>query len=451
MNDSLVIDILGQQPMLTKLYTQISLCYGVSDESSYPTIVDRLTKGLEQLTKSFPWVAGKVDNGLIKPLHAQQTSLIVKDFRNNPSVLDMATFRQSKFPMRFFDETLFAPCNTLAAMTMKPTDDAPVFLIQVNYIKDGLILTFNGNHQAMDMIGQGQLMSLLSKACHQQPFTEKEITEGNISRNHRIPLLSDEEMKAAQQKDILSSSTETATTTPPPSCQWANFLFQQDALNKLKSIATNDLLENIKFISTDDAISAFIWQSITKVRLPRLEREMQPGSTTASTTSTFSRAVDIRRFFNLSSTYPGMIQNMTYHTFTLQQIKDVPLGHLASHLRLAVDNETTDLQYRSRQLATLLTNAEDKSKISVTSNLDASKDIMLSSWCKVDCYQMDFNLGLGQPEAVIRPHFTPVESLIYLLPKNVDGDIVVAICLRDEDMDQLKNDIEFTKYAHYIG
>ncbi|CAO3645841.1 unnamed protein product [Cunninghamella echinulata] len=369
----------------------------------------------------------------------------------------MVTFRKSKFPIRLFDETLFAPCNTLAAMTMKPTDDAPVFLIQANYIKGGLILTFNGNHQAMDMIGQGQLMSLLSKACHQQPFTEKEITEGNLSRNDRIPLLSDDEMKTTQQqqqKNTLSSSTEEITATspppPPPSCQWANFLFQQGALNKLKSIATNDLLENIKFISTDDALSAFIWQSITKVRLPRLERELQQESTTA-TTSTFSRAVDIRRFFNLTSTYPGMIQNMTYHTFTLQQIKSVSLGYLASHLRLAVDNETTDLQHRSRQLATLLTNAEDKNQISITANLDASKDIMLSSWCKVDCYQMDFNLGLGQPEAVIRPHFTPVESLIYLLPKNVDGDIVVAICLRDEDMDQLKNDIEFTKYAHYIG
>jgi hypothetical protein len=32
----------------------------------------------------------------------------------------------------------------------------------------------------------------------------------------------------------------------------------------------------------------------------------------------------------------------------------------------------------------------------------------------------------------------------------LDGEIAVAICLRDEDMERLKADEEFAKYGRYI-
>ena len=76
---------------------------------------------------------------------------------------------------------------------------------------------------------------------------------------------------------------------------------------------------------------------------------------------------------------------------------------------------------------------------------------MFSSWAKLDCYELDFNLGLDKPEAVRRPQFEPVESLIYLMPRTLDGGIAVAICLRDEDMERLRADEEFAKYGRYIG
>ena len=76
---------------------------------------------------------------------------------------------------------------------------------------------------------------------------------------------------------------------------------------------------------------------------------------------------------------------------------------------------------------------------------------MLSSWAKLDCYELDFNLGLGKPDSVRRPQFVPVESLIYLMPKRLDGEIAVGICLRNEDMERLRADEEFAKYGRYIG
>jgi len=145
------------------------------------------------------------------------------------------------------------------------------------------------------------------------------------------------------------------------------------------------------------------------------------------------------------------MQNMTYHTYTLQKLAEEPLGGVASQLRSALDPKTSNLGYHTRALAIFLNRTPDKNIISFTATLDLSADIMFSSWAKLDRYELDFNLGLGKPEAVRRPQFEPVESLIYLMPRTLDGEIAVAICSRDGDMERLRADEEFAKYGRYIG
>lgn len=142
---------------------------------------------------------------------------------------------------------------------------------------------------------------------------------------------------------------------------------------------------------------------------------------------------------------------MTYHTYTLQKLVEEPLGGVASQLRSALDPKTSNLGYDTRALATFLNRTPNKNIVSFTATLDLSADIIFSSWAKVDCYGLDFNLGLGKPEAVRRPRFNPVESLIFLMPRTLDGEIAAAICLRDEDMERLRVDEEFNKYGRYIG
>lgn len=142
---------------------------------------------------------------------------------------------------------------------------------------------------------------------------------------------------------------------------------------------------------------------------------------------------------------------MTYHTYTLERLVDESLGAVASRLRCAVDPTTSNLAYNTRALATVLNRAPEENSISLTAGVDMSADLMLSSWAGLDCYDLDFNLGLGQPEAVRRPRFEPVESLIYLMPRAPDGEIAVGLCLRDEDMERLRADEQFGMYARFVG
>ncbi|KAL8696054.1 MAG: hypothetical protein Q9201_007847 [Fulgogasparrea decipioides] len=448
------LGILGQQPSL-QLYTQLCFCFTTTDTSSRSVIIDTLKVGLERLSASFPWVAGQVVNeglgegnsGYFR-LKAFENlpRLVVKELQND---ISMDELRNANFPAILLDEVAIAPCKTIP----RSSDDlvsssALVFLLQASFISGGLLLTFNGQHQVLDMIGQAQIIQLFSKACRGEPFTGTELSSGNLDRRSLIPLLDASYKPGAELDRQIVKPISTGLKSDvihdhrAPECSWAYFAFPPASLTALKSVANKNIASSPGYISTDDALSAFIWQSVTRARLHRLD---------ATAESTFARAVDVRRYFDIPRTYPGLVLNMRYHTYTLRQLAEKPLGSIASKLRLAVDPTTSTLEYDTRALATFLDRTSDKSIVNFVATIDPSTDIMLSSWANLDSYELDFGLGLGKPEAVRRPRFNPVESLIYLMPKTLNGEIAVAICLRDEDMERLITNEEFAKYGEYIG
>ncbi|KAI9842074.1 MAG: hypothetical protein M1837_007499 [Sclerophora amabilis] len=459
--DDLGLDVLGQQPLL-KIYTQICFCFSVADASSHSAIISTLKSGLVRLSASFPWLTGQVVNegsgevnsGVFKIRALENLPrLVVKDLRHDPSIPTMDALRRANFPMSMLDETVMAPRKTLPGSPGESAAESdPVFLLQANFITGGLLLTFVGQHNTMDMTGQAQIIHLFSKACRNERVTIEELSSGNLARRNLLPLLdysykqgselARQIVKPTPAHPIANDADGHTAPPPPPKCTWAYFSFHPTSLTALKSLAGKAITLSSGYISTDDALSAFIWQSVTRARLPRLNPTAE---------STFARAVNVRHYLDISPTYPGLVQNMTYHTYTLQKLVEEPLGGVASQLRAALDPRTSDLGYNTRALATFLNRSPDKNTISVTATLDLSADIMLSSWAKLDCYELDFNLGLSKPEAMRRPKFDTVESLIYLMPRTPDGETAVAICLRDEDMERLRADEEFAKHGRYIG
>jgi len=294
------------------------------------------------------------------------------------------------------------------------------------------------------MGGQGAMIALLSKACHGEDFTAEEIELGNRDRRHVIPLLGESDQPSAEVEVQRTKPADAQQPTPSPAeSTWAYFTFSAEALTSLKSLASESVTTPPGFVSTDDAVTALIWQATSRARLPRLD---------PSTPSTLGRAVDVRRHLGIALTYPGVAQNMTYHTFTIQDLADSPLGKIASDLRLALlDNGTSGLAHRTRALATVLEKSADKTVVGLTAKIDPSTDVALSSWANQKFFEWDFNLGLGMPEAVRRPRFTPFEGLMYLMPRKAGGEVVAGISLRLEDMERLRADEEFGKYAKYIG
>ncbi|KAF3177539.1 hypothetical protein TWF106_002568 [Orbilia oligospora] len=457
--DDFALDIFGQQG--TPVYTQICMIYSLPDESpiwySSTDIIDVLHAGLERLSASFPWVAGQVCNdyvatgnsGIYKIKYLDEVPrLTVKDLRGNSGFPTMEELRKGGYPFRLLDESVICPHNTLI---LPRTELLPVCLVQVTFIEGGLIFTFLGHHAVMDGIGQGVIMKLLDKACRKEQFTDDEIMIGNAPRKDIIPLLDDDVEVGPELSHQLFSSLASAPPPPPPPVAkgakpsgppkvfWAYFVFSGKALEELKSLASESLTGG--YTSTDDCLTAFIWRSVTRARLHRLR---------PSDKVTLARAINVRPFLSLPLNYPGLATNMTYHNSTTEQLTGHDLGSIATNLRAEIDPKTSNLTHMTKAFATYLDRAEDKTSINLTATLDFSKDIALSSWAKLDTYDLDFGFGVGKPKAVRRPQFTPMEGLMYLMPKSSDGEIALALCLREEDMERLKSDEEFVRYGKYV-
>lgn len=442
----LCLDVIAQMPLLNKLYTQVTACFATSNSVSDELIVGTLTRGLERLSASVPWIAGQVmRNGPGKPCGCdfsivpweKAPRLAVKDLRDDPLAPTMELLRASRFPMGALDEAMLSPCKTLShASDMDPY----VFIVQATFINGGLLLTFVAQHNTMDLVGQTEIIRLLSKACSGEELTELDVTNANIDRHDTIPYLPESWKPGPELDNQINPLSHPLPEVPK--CTWGYFGFSYDNIAKLMAVASKTVTDPALFVSRDDAVSAFIWKGITRARLPRLE----PGAK-----STFARAVDVRRSIKASPTYPGLLQNMTYNTIATKDLvsSSFPLGVVASRLRASLD--AVKLASRTEELATVIRRSPDKSKISFTARIDPSTDISFSSWGKARLYDMDFGLGLGKPEAVRRPRFRPVESLMYIMPMTPGGELVVAMCLRERDWEGLRADGEFMRYATYIG
>ncbi|KAI4675835.1 uncharacterized protein J4E84_009988 [Alternaria hordeiaustralica] len=475
------IDLMGAQPALFKLYTQLALFFPLSEglvPASRDGITAIITTGLAELAKTFPWVAGQVVNVHANSHHSDSESkaaplyrirpyepvpqCIVRDYTSDAEIPSASQIIDAGFPMKMLGERVWAPCPTLAALGFDPReasgkDDrpAPVMLVQISYIRGGMVLCVNLQHNVCDMMGQAAVIGWLSKACRGEEFTEEELKVGNMVRTGVVPLIEDEGWDPGMElqnqlfppaptvvKEL--DTAESTVTGAPVNCSWMYFDFSASSLKSLKHLATTTLpQDSTSFISTDDALSAFIFLSVLRARQTRLPPNIS---------TTFARAVDARRYLNIHPDYPGILQNMTYTTYTLSTLLSTPLGHIAATMRQSIDPKTSDLARRTRSLATFLAQSPaNAAKTSPTATLDMSVDIALSSWTKVPAYEWDFGLGLGPAVAVRRPGFVPVEGLMYLMPKSRDGSVAVAMCLREEDLECLRRDGEWVRVARCIG
>jgi hypothetical protein len=352
------------------------------------------------------------------------------------------------------DERMLAPCKTIAVLDFSeiPKLELPVFPIQANFITGGLLLMITGQHGSMDMTGQGQMMHLLAKACRNESFTASELFIGNMNRKNIINLFEEDNLGPELDHQVLRGTNLDGGGQPPqsqnqpPTCIWTYFTFPATSLVALKSLAMKTIPSGSSFVSTDDVLSAFVWQSITRARLPRM---LSPSTIN----SALSRNVDARRYLSIPATYPGFITSSTLHRSAVHALVKEPLGNIAVQLRLALD--PASIRHRMRASATLINSPKKAQKPSFAATSVPELDVRLGSWAKENCYDLDFGFGfrIGKPEAVRRPRFAEGarEGLVYFLPTTLEGEIAVGLCLRDDDLLRLRGDKEFVKFGTYIG
>lgn len=455
----LILGPLGQMPSLST-YTLLTLIFPIQEEPSEKYIISTLERAANQIVQAYPWLAGQVivekstdenstSSGIFmikeyKPHEGDSKFLHVKDCKELcPSFYDLAQLRA---PPSMLDGTIICPAYGFANFYPDHVEK-PVTIMQANLIVGGLLLTICTHHCVMDANGNEQFIRQFAALCRGEQLSEEDIRIGNSDQNTIIPPLKpDQESHTLDMIRCPSSLGAPAISSWPPAPsegRWKSFRFPAKKAAALKSQASTlcSGSSDIKYISTNDAVSAFIWSRVSAVRSAWLPKD---------SSSMLIRAVNGRKRLDppLSNAYMGHTILCCHTSIPLQNVIEDDLSSTAAEIRrtlLGVD----DRQVRS--FFHLLQTEKDKTTINYGAKMNPAADIMITSFAAQKLYETDFGDGLGMPAFVRRPMLPDAQSLLYLMPTTREGDIDLIAGLSDDEFKGLLRDEKWGEYTELIG
>jgi trichothecene 3-O-acetyltransferase len=444
-HDEIILDVQGQVPRVNRLYTQLTLGFPLSGDDSagdQKATIAALQQALHVLATAFPWLTGHVicRRGIYAincDAEYADISFTVNELTTDPNFPTWDDLTSLDFPYSVLHESVIAPCNTLIPAAI---ENPPVFMVQANFVRCGLLLTFNAQHGAMDMAAFGQVLYLLSKATRNESFTSQELDVCNrqlpdLVTRQAIPEEQDgiHDPEAKDQETSRDDSKSTQAGDDIAHLQWVYVAFSSVYLTELKSRASAQI-PSMQWISTDDVLSAHIWQLLTRTRFNK-------DPSTSEQATTLSRNVDMRAILSLPQIYPGFATESTRHTFLSSELANRPLGLLALTLRNALQPDALRQQYHQHAQSIATNIRQPTTSLASTTNTTKQPqfELRLSSWAKEKVPDLPFTLpGLAtpttKPTSVRRPAFDTGarEGLVYLLPRSPDGEIVAGLCLQSD-------------------
>lgn len=445
--------IMDQLPFMS-FYSEIVVGFPLAGSTDNSEVIADLEKAMRSIAQIFPFLNKQVvlehDKGSIVPTsgthklaprdNANELLLRVNQIASHfPSYEEI---RRSRAPASLLNGSVLAPMRSLPDMCDFSTPQ-PVLVIQANFIAGGLLLCFAAMHNALDGHGLGQVIRHFATACRGGNISDADIKAGNLARPNLFPPLRPGEPSQNHSVYQKKRDQSPADTNDSQSIAWVYYGFSAVKLAELKMEASRkaSTVSHTSWLSTNDALAALIWRAIVTARLPKLKMDL---------TSSLRRAVNGRKFVR-PAVPDGYMGACVVDAFSTLSISDLVQNFHISDIALLLRKKLNQIDdSRLRSYVSLLNSEPDKGNITFALS-SPETDVLISSWASWPVYPSDFGGHLGKPEFARRPTFGPSVGLIYMMPRNLEGDIDVAICLKKDDLERLKDDPVWRTYADFIG
>lgn len=433
-------------------YTVILLGFADQPGISRDAVLDTLDRSALRLLEAYPSLAGQVvkqnqsatNSGTYRivpyPPHQNKSPVRRKDCTKLcPSYEEII---KADAPFAMLDGDILCPVKGMGYQYGAGTE-LPVLIMQASFIKGGLLLSFASMHNALDMNGQGTILKMFAAAGRGEEFDPVFVAAGNRDADTIVPLLRPGEAPANHDSMRRPSTLQAkaAEQTRPKPALWSYWRFSAEQLEDLKKVASSGR----SWVSTNDALTAFLVQCLTRVRL-------REGRVDADEIVQLQRAVDSRSVLSppVEDGYLGHLVALADKTWpSSQNLCDASLADVAVDVRESL--KVVDDHF-VRSLATLINDTEDKTTIFYGAGNKAGRDFLCSSWAQLHwLYNCDFGPGLGAPTMVRRPRMVPVPDLAYIMPKDRNGNMFLATSLFHEDFVGLVNDDVWGQRAKLVG
>jgi hypothetical protein len=448
--------VLGPFGQVAPTYTIVTLGFPLENESQHAPVISTLERAAHESIQAYPWLAGQViheglgdgNSGMYrivgyKPHDAKSRFVHVKDCTDLcPSYSELV---KARAPASMLDGGIIS--TTYGFVNSYPRHvGMPVCIMQANFIKHGLLLTISTSHCVMDANGNDQFIRQFSSLCRGEKLSEDYIHWGNADQTTIVPPLKpgQEPLAMPLLRGPSQLDAKEAPWPPPPSeGTWRSFRLPRANIAALKTEAAKLCSpdSDIKYISSNDAVSAFIWMRTVAARSAWLPKD---------TKTTLIRAVNGRPKLDtpIHEGYMGHAVLCSFTTVPVEEALKESLSAAAVKVRRAI-GQIDDHAVRS--MFHTIEKEKDKTTINYGASMNPAADIMITSWVAQKLYHLSFGDILKQPGFVRRPKLPDAQSLCYLMPLSKEGDIYIIISLPDRDFEALQADSKWQEFAEFLG
>lgn len=380
-----------------------------------------------------------------------------------------------------------------------PPLPADIFMAQANFVEGGCILAANFHHACFDGLGMMIAFKVWAECCR--------YVQGDISAtcswldpesfNHSLPeILYEQEGYARPAHEVDpavwgfvpfapseeplenhvngTSKTENSrlpkekALPPPPAFphkfDWPPppvqdelsatlFLIPPENVQKLKQEVIADPAAKGAITSISDIVQAFFWRSAIKARY-RVAQELRGETFGPDEISVLELPVDGRPYFSslLPSSYMGCVLIVNRPNMPVETLcsPETSIGRIAYLIREAAARVTRSLVHDA---FTLLQSLPDYSRWTIASMGLEGMHAMMSNLMLFPTSEISFGDGFfagGGAPAAMRPHIERGHMRfrnLVIYPMKADGGVELVLCTLPEELEMLKADEEFTKYA----
>lgn len=468
----LIIRLSSIEQLMPRAYIRVCLAYRVPNEQSLHLALERLRTRVRQIVDAKPYLAGSVTDVRLadQEIGRAEIRFTTRDYLNYPAV-EVKTLLNSDGSHVDYNEldrdALPPSClrpEDVSALppNVDPSDLAPVFRIQANIVKGGLIVSIYLHHcisdgTGLDLLTTGDLLE------DDNTFYRPAPSDTQSKLEDQLKIFAEQMTKVRQGLSVTPSTLPNTrnlrgrrldgpvlpTNKPGRGC--VVMISSRKISSLLDEFNGADTLGKQSVHTTNSLLMALLWRHMSRARRPSIEHN------TNVKTSSLLIPVNIRRKMRepLSDSYFGAAVDSAKAELSLDDLTTTSgksLRDVSATIRESI-SRVNDSFVRE---AITLANTHDK--MTDVTDLQAScmdratgADMYITSWLRLRTYASDLGMGLGGPDWVRKPWSRDPGSCI-ILPQKSDTPAYyeVVVQMTEMDMERLLGDQEFMGFVERV-
>lgn len=464
-----IVHLSSIEQVMPRAYIRVCLAYRVPSEEHLQLAVERLRMRVRKIVDAKPYLSGHVSDVKLPDQEVGRAEIrfTTHGYLKYPTV-EVRTLLNSDGSQIDYDEldreglppSRLRPEDVSALLpNVDPSVLAPVFRIQANLVKGGLIVSIYLHHcisdgTGLDLITTGGVMN------DENTFHRPDPSDTGFTLEHKLKVFARQKTRIRQELSYVPPDLPNtrslrgrrldglAKPANAPGRGCVVMISSQKISSLLDKCNNTDSCCQPPAHTKNSLLMAMLWRHMTRARRPSIEHN------TNVKTSSLLIPVDIRRKLErpLLPSYFGAAVDSAKAELDLDALTESN-GMSLCEVSLKIRDSIARVDDSFVREAIALANTTDK-MVDVT-DLQAScmdratgADMYITSWLRLKTYASDLGMGLGGPDWVRKPWSRDPGSCIILPQKSENPDYYeVVVQMTEKDMGRLLGDEEFMDFV----